>query len=133
MKSAVIYLILFKNTISNVWQQFPKALYTASTPSQEIARCQCQCATRPTRTRTRTMARFGNLPLDLFPQILVHLLIPDHLASLCLVSRTIYSFSVPKLYRRIVILPWHKSSKSKVCGISNEEERIKLSEKSSCR
>ena len=61
------------------------------------------------------MARFEDLPLDLLPEILVHLLIPDHLTSLCLVSRTIYSFSVPKLYRRIVILPSHKSSKSRVC------------------
>ncbi|KAN0116626.1 hypothetical protein V8E52_005770 [Russula decolorans] len=60
------------------------------------------------------MARFEDLPLDLLPQILVHLLIPDHLASLCLVSRNFYSFSVPKLYRRIVILPWQKSSKSRV-------------------
>jgi len=25
--SDLIYLILFKNTISNEWQQFPKALY----------------------------------------------------------------------------------------------------------
>ncbi|KAF8470403.1 hypothetical protein DFH94DRAFT_208822 [Russula ochroleuca] len=60
------------------------------------------------------MTRFEDLPLDLLPQILVHLVLPDHLAALCLVSRTFYSFSVPNLYRRIVILPWHKSSKSRV-------------------
>jgi hypothetical protein len=70
------------------------------------------------------MAPFQGLPLDLLPQILVHLLVPDHLASLCLVSRTIYSFSVPKLYRRIVILPWHKSSKSRVCcGAFSDENK----------
>lgn len=71
------------------------------------------------------MARsgLGDLPLDLFPQILIHLPIPVHLASLCLVSRTIYSFSVPKLYNRIVILPWYKSSKSRVCSIFSEESK----------
>jgi len=63
------------------------------------------------------MARFEDLPLDLLPEIIVHLLIPVHLTSLCLVSRTVYSFSVPNLYRRIVILPLHKSSKSRVCII----------------
>jgi hypothetical protein len=79
------------------------------------------------------MARLEELPLDLLPQILIHLLIPDHLASLCLVSRTVYSFSVPKLYRRIAILPWHKSSKSRVCSIFSEESKIKLTDKSSRR
>ena len=69
------------------------------------------------------MAPFQDLPLDLLPQILVHLVVPDHLALLCLVSRTIYSFSVPKLYRRIVILPWHKSSKSRVCGTFSDENK----------
>ena len=80
-------------------------------------------------TRSRTveqMARFENLPLDLLPQILVHSLIPDHLASLCLVSRTFYSFSVPKLYRRIAILPWYKSSKSRVCIFSEENKQNSL-------
>src|SRR5712671_1721318 len=33
--SDLIYLILFKNTISNEWQQFPKALYHSS---QAVAR-----------------------------------------------------------------------------------------------
>ena len=73
------------------------------------------------------MARFEDLPLELLPQILVHLLIPDrpdYLASLCLVCRNFYSFSVPKLYRRIVILPWYKSSKSRVCSIINETKQI---------
>jgi len=63
------------------------------------------------------MARFEDLPVELLPQILVHLPIPDHLASLCLVGRTFYSFSVPILYKRIAILPWHKSSKSRVCSL----------------
>jgi F-box associated protein len=67
------------------------------------------------------MARFEDLPLDLLPQILVHLLIPDHIASLCLVNRTFYAFSVPNLYRRIAILPWHKSPKSRVCGLFSVE------------
>ena len=67
--------------------------------------------------RTDKMTRFQDLPLDLLPQILVYLLLPDHIATLCLVSRTFYSFSVPNLYRQIVILPWHKSSKSRVCGL----------------
>jgi hypothetical protein len=72
------------------------------------------------------MTRFEDLPLDLLPQFLVYLLLPDYIATLCLVSRTFYSFSVQNLYRRIVILPWHKYSKSRVCGLiySNREKEI---------
>ena len=68
-------------------------------------------------TGSDKMTRFEELPLDLLPQILVHLFKPGHVASLCLVNRAFYLFSVPNLYRRIVILPWHKSSKYRVCGL----------------
>jgi hypothetical protein len=62
------------------------------------------------------MARFEDLPLELLPLIVVHLLSPEHLSSLCLVSRTFYHFSVSILYNRIAIFPWHKFSKFRVSG-----------------
>ena len=70
---------------------------------------------------TGRMTSFEGLPLDLLPQILVNLSKPDDVASLCLVNHAFYLFSLPNLYKRIVILPWYnlgyKSSKSRVCSL----------------
>ena len=71
------------------------------------------------------MAYFEDLPVELLPLIVVHLLKPGHLSSLCLVSRTFHLASVPELYKRIAIFPWHKSSKSRVCG-SSKKQQFKL-------
>jgi len=62
------------------------------------------------------MALFSDLPLDLLPVIVASLQEPVHIASLCLVNRVFHLFSVSKLYERIVIYPWHQSSKYRVCN-----------------
>lgn len=62
------------------------------------------------------MSRFEHLPIELLPLMVAHLQSPEHLTSPCLVSRTFYHFSVPILYKRIAIFPWHKFSKFRVRG-----------------
>ena len=61
------------------------------------------------------MALFRDLPLDLLPLIISSLLEPVHIASLCLVNHTFYTFSVPALYERIFIYAWQNKSKFRVC------------------
>ncbi|KAH9000676.1 hypothetical protein EDB86DRAFT_3063837 [Lactarius hatsudake] len=60
------------------------------------------------------MALFSDLPLDLLPLIVANLLDPVDVASLCLVNHTFRTFSVPKLYERISIYAWQRSSKLRV-------------------
>ncbi|KAH9022168.1 hypothetical protein EDB85DRAFT_1997199 [Lactarius pseudohatsudake] len=60
------------------------------------------------------MALFSGLPLDLLPLIVANLLDPVDVASLCLVNHTFRTFSVPKLYERISIYAWQRSSKLRV-------------------
>ena len=61
------------------------------------------------------MALFRDLPLDLVPLIVVNLLESAHIASLCLVNHTFYTFAVPTLYERIFTHPRQQSSKLRVC------------------
>ena len=72
------------------------------------------------------MTSFEGLPLDLLPQILAQLFSPDHVASLCLVNRAFYLFSVPKLYRRIAILPRHNAPRFRVCNLYLKERSRNL-------
>lgn len=61
-----------------------------------------------------SMATFHDLPLELLPSILHHLVKPDQLATACLVNKTFYTFAAADLYQIASILPWHKDSKVKV-------------------
>ncbi|KAI0341442.1 hypothetical protein BDW22DRAFT_1408085 [Trametopsis cervina] len=60
------------------------------------------------------MHSFSNLPTELLPSILQHIIRPNHLAELCLVNNAFYAFTAPVLYRRAFIYSWHKDGKSKV-------------------
>jgi len=60
------------------------------------------------------MVQFLDLPPELVPTVLSHLLKPHHLASTCLVSRTFYQFAAPLLYERPSIYPWQREGKAKV-------------------
>ncbi|KIJ91199.1 hypothetical protein K443DRAFT_115368 [Laccaria amethystina LaAM-08-1] len=60
------------------------------------------------------MAKFSDLPLELLPIILVHLIKPHHLASACLVNKLFHTFAVPWLYNHVSIYSWHKEGKTKV-------------------
>ncbi|KAF8510199.1 hypothetical protein BU17DRAFT_55597 [Hysterangium stoloniferum] len=60
------------------------------------------------------MISFLDLPTDLLPLILQHIIKPHHLAKCCLVNRAFHSFTVPLLYERIFIYAWHKDGKTKV-------------------
>lgn len=55
------------------------------------------------------------LPIELLPEILQHILKPQRLATLSLVSRTFYIFAAELLYERIHIYPWYRSAKLKEC------------------
>jgi hypothetical protein len=60
------------------------------------------------------MVSFYDLPLELLPVILSHLLKPPHLASTCLVSKTFHQFAAPQLYDRVSIYSWQRAGKAKV-------------------
>ena len=60
------------------------------------------------------MLHFSDLPIDLLPFILRHIVKPSHLALCCLVNSTFSSFAIPQLYERIYIYAWHKQGKLKV-------------------
>ncbi|KAF8902526.1 hypothetical protein CPB84DRAFT_1814867 [Gymnopilus junonius] len=57
---------------------------------------------------------FLDLPIELLPEILEHVIKPQHLASACLVDKTFRSFATPRLYDRISIYSWHREGKVKV-------------------
>jgi len=59
------------------------------------------------------MASFLDLPVDLLPLILQHLVRPTHIAQVCLVNKDFYTFSVRQLYRRVFIYAWHTNVKIK--------------------
>ncbi|KAI0634610.1 hypothetical protein C8Q77DRAFT_1217663 [Trametes polyzona] len=59
-------------------------------------------------------AVFSDLPVELLPLVVQHIVRPSHLAALCLVSKTFYNFAVPLLYERVFIYAWHKEGKAKV-------------------
>jgi hypothetical protein len=60
------------------------------------------------------LAEFTDLPLELLPAIFETIRRPSTLATICLVSRTFYNFTIPLLYERIFIYPWQKEGKRKV-------------------
>ncbi|OCH90186.1 hypothetical protein OBBRIDRAFT_777389 [Obba rivulosa] len=60
------------------------------------------------------MAQFLDLPIELLPLILQHIVRPSHFAALCLVSKSFYDFAVSRLYERIYIYAWHREGKTKV-------------------
>src|SRR5882762_1499700 len=60
------------------------------------------------------MARFVDLPIDLLPVILQHVVRPNHLAMSRLVNRQFNAFAAPRLFEQILIYAWHKNAKSRV-------------------
>ncbi|KAI0324544.1 hypothetical protein GY45DRAFT_1349369 [Cubamyces sp. BRFM 1775] len=60
------------------------------------------------------LARFSDLPVELLPLVVSHIVRPSHLATLCLVNKTFYTFATPILYERVFIYAWHKEGKAKV-------------------
>ncbi|KAI0943506.1 hypothetical protein AcW1_002655 [Taiwanofungus camphoratus] len=60
------------------------------------------------------MTEFPDLPLELLPIILRHVVCPSHLAALSLVNKSFHGFVVPQLYERAFIYAWHKEGKVKV-------------------
>ncbi|KAI0357708.1 hypothetical protein OH77DRAFT_1494614 [Trametes cingulata] len=60
------------------------------------------------------LAQFEDLPVELLPLIMQHVVRPSHLATLCLVNKTFYGFAVPLLYERVFIYAWHREGKAKV-------------------
>ncbi|KAI8989017.1 hypothetical protein BD414DRAFT_485715 [Trametes punicea] len=60
------------------------------------------------------LSLFQDLPVELLPLIIQHVVRPSHLATLCLVNKAFYAFAVPLLYERVFIYAWHRESKVKV-------------------
>ncbi|KAI0366515.1 hypothetical protein BV20DRAFT_640211 [Pilatotrama ljubarskyi] len=61
-----------------------------------------------------SLAQFSDLPVELLPLVVQHIVRPSHLATLCLVNKTFYTFAVPQLYERVFMHAWHKEGKAKV-------------------
>jgi hypothetical protein len=57
---------------------------------------------------------FLDLPVEILPEIVCHIVKPQFLAALCLVNKTFNDFASEKLYERIYIYSWHRESKVKV-------------------
>lgn len=62
------------------------------------------------------LAQFTDLPVELLPIVVQHIVRPSHLAAVCLVNQSFYTFASPLLYERIFIYAWHKEGKAKVCA-----------------
>lgn len=60
------------------------------------------------------MTQFTDLPIELLPSIVGHLLRPQHLAQVCLVNKSLYHFAISQLYERVSIFAWHRDGKNKV-------------------
>ncbi|TRM67073.1 hypothetical protein BD626DRAFT_484681 [Schizophyllum amplum] len=60
------------------------------------------------------MPDFVDIPVELYEEILAHLIKASHLASASLVNKTFYSFATPLLYEQIYIYHWHGQSKVRV-------------------
>lgn len=56
----------------------------------------------------------GNLPSEIFPIILGHVVKEGDLAACCLVNRVFQLFAAPILYESVYIYAWHKNWKEKV-------------------
>ena len=61
------------------------------------------------------VAHFNDLPVELLPLVVSHIVRPSSLATLCLVNKTFYTVAVPLLYERVFIYAWHKEGKAKAC------------------
>ncbi|TFY69886.1 hypothetical protein EVG20_g2955 [Dentipellis fragilis] len=70
------------------------------------------------------MAEFTDLPLEILPLIVQHIVKASHLAALCLVNRSFHAFAVPLLYERIVIFPWYKDAKTRVRSFTRIRKRM---------
>ncbi|KDR77013.1 hypothetical protein GALMADRAFT_225165 [Galerina marginata CBS 339.88] len=57
---------------------------------------------------------FLDLPVEILPEILHHVIKPQHLRAMCMVNQTFRSFATPRLYERVSIYSWHKDGKVKV-------------------
>ena len=57
---------------------------------------------------------FLDLPPEILPEIFSHIVMPHHLASLCLVNNTFQTFAVCELYKEV---SWHKEETTKACVI----------------
>ena len=60
------------------------------------------------------MTGFLDLPVELLPLILQHIVRPAHIASLCLVNKQFQTFATSQLYERVFIFAWHTDSKTRV-------------------
>ncbi|KAH9848155.1 hypothetical protein C2E23DRAFT_470195 [Lenzites betulinus] len=60
------------------------------------------------------LAKFEDLPFDLLPLVVQHVVRPAHLAVLCLVNQAFYAFAIRLLYERVFIYAWHREAKAKV-------------------
>ena len=60
------------------------------------------------------MTHFLDLPIELLPAILRHIINPHQLALCCLVNKTFSLFAIPQLYECIYIYAWHRHAKFKV-------------------
>ncbi|KAL5514673.1 hypothetical protein ACEPAG_1989 [Sanghuangporus baumii] len=56
---------------------------------------------------------FIDLPVELLPLIIQHVLRPSHLAQICLVNKDFHKSTVPLLYERPAIYAWHREAKSR--------------------
>ena len=66
--------------------------------------------------RVEELAQFTDLPVELLPIVVQHIVRPSHLAAVCLVNQSFHTFTAPLLYERIFIYAWHKEGKAKVCA-----------------
>ncbi|KAI0030157.1 hypothetical protein K488DRAFT_79788 [Vararia minispora EC-137] len=58
-----------------------------------------------------------DLPIELFPLIVGHVVKASHLACICLVNKPFYALAVPLLYKRIVIRHWYTDWKRRVIRV----------------
>ncbi|KAI0041912.1 hypothetical protein FA95DRAFT_1548149 [Auriscalpium vulgare] len=60
------------------------------------------------------MANFLDVPVELIPLILDHVLKASHLAAICLINHSFYVFAVSRLYSHVSIYPWYHNAKTRV-------------------
>ncbi|OCB90530.1 hypothetical protein A7U60_g2264 [Sanghuangporus baumii] len=57
---------------------------------------------------------FVDLPVEVLPLIIQHVLRPSHLVQLCLVNKDFHESTVPVLYERPAIYAWYREAKNRV-------------------
>jgi hypothetical protein len=60
------------------------------------------------------MLSFEELPTDIVPLILQHIIRPQHLAAASLVCKLFNDAATPLLYHEVSIFTWHRDPKAKV-------------------